>query len=251
MATLAEVEGHRQAVADLVTLAHRDLVAFWRSVETASATAARDAVREVLPELIELYGTSAAGLGADWYDDLRDDAEAPGSYTARLAETPPADQVDALARWGVGPLFSATPDAAASLALLAGGLQRLVVGMDRGTIEASAHADPAGPIYSRHASANACAFCRMLATRGAVYGSEAAATRVVGRSDGRLRGSQSLGRKFHDHCRCTSVPSWPGQEVPRAPYVADWDTAYTEATTAAGGDTSAVLAHMRQSLGAS
>jgi hypothetical protein len=249
VATLADVLEHRRAVDDVATLALRDLLQLWRGVETADAPTIAREVQAALPDLVELYGEMAASLGADWYDELRDTAGAPGRFDARLADPPPGEQLDALARWGVTPVFSTSPDPAAALSLLSGGLQRAVVGMDRGTVEASALADPAGPVWTRQARPNACAFCRMLSTRGAVYGSEEAATRVVGRTGG-ARGLRELGSKYHDHCHCTSVPTWPGQEVPRSPEVDGWTAAYTEATSTVGTDTSAVLAHMRQALGA-
>jgi hypothetical protein len=247
VATLADVAEHRRAVDDVASLALRDLVELWRGVETASAPTIARAVQAELPTLIELYGEMAAVLGGDWYDELRDEAGAAGRFDARLADPPAPEQVEALARWGVGPVFSQSPDAGAALSLLSGGLQRAVVGMDRGTVEASALADPAGPVWTRQARPTACAFCKMLSTRGAVYGSEEAATRVVGQ---RGRGLQTFGGRYHDHCHCTAVPTWPGQDVPRSPEVAAWTSAYTEATTAAGTDTGAVLAHMRQALGA-
>jgi hypothetical protein len=247
VATLADVLEHRRAVDDVATLALRDLVELWRSVETADAQTIAREVRAALPGYLELYGEMAAVLGADWYDDLREEAGAAGRFESRLADPPPGEQIEALARWGVTPVFSQSPDAAAALSLLSGGLQRAVVGMDRGTVEASALADPAGPVWTRQARPNACAFCKMLSTRGAVYGSEESATRVVGQ---RGRGLQALGGHYHDHCHCTAVPTWPGQDVPRSPEVDGWSAAYTEATAAVGTDTRAVLAHMRQALGA-
>ena len=63
--------------------------------------------------------------------------------------------------------------------------------------------------WMRHASANACGFCRMIVTRhvgeaGTFYGSKEAAEGVVGRR-GQARGSRSVGDKYHDHCHCTAV----------------------------------------------
>lgn len=131
-------------------------------------------------------------------------------------------------------------------------------------------------MWARQAAPGACAFCAMVATRDAAYVSEAAALTVVGRGtakrfDGtradtrrrglRSRGSRSLGQKFHDFCKCTAVPVWPGDGIERADYVDDWEQAYIEATRATAKvtpenpygaiNTKAVLAHMRKSLGIS
>ena len=105
----------------------------------------------------------------------------------------------------------------------------------RDTVAESVDQDPAKPLFARHASANACAFCRLVATRGAVY-----------------RSAQSAGdgHKYHDHCHCVVVPVWDDRYEP-APYVAGWESAYKSAYKAVGkADTKAILAHMRLSLGA-
>lgn len=232
MAALADLELHQQALGDLTTLAQRDLLAFWRTLDHGDAAAVLAALEDVLPDLIATYGTAAAALAADWYDDLRDQAAPDGTFVAAPADPAPAERAAVLARWAVGPLFGAEPDAGLALSRLAGGVQRTVAGTDRATIESNIDADPASPRYARHASANACAFCALVATRGPVYRSEA-----------------SAGAKYHDHCHCIAVPDWGDFEA--APYVAKWDAAYRQATRAVGGtDTQKVLAHMRRTLGA-
>lgn len=240
MATLADAAAHRQAVDNLTTLATRDLMELWRTLDGADAERVVRALLARLPDVVELYGEMAGELGAGFYDDLREQADAPGRFSARIPEAPPADQVSALARWGVGPLFSAAPDPAGALSLLTGGLQRLVAGMDRGAVSASAVADPARPTWRRVPSAKCCAFCGMLATRGAVYGS---------RESAGASGPLSRGAHYHDHCRCTVVVEWPGQVGEFASASADYDLAYVNATREVGTNTSAVLAHMREALG--
>lgn len=273
MATLSQIEAHRRAIDDLTALAVRDLVALWQTLTLDDAVEASKQVQALLPLIIDGYGTAAATLSADWYDELREQASAPGRYVAKAVDVAPEGQVAALARWGVSPLFGAEPDPAKALSLVAGGMQRLLANVDRQSVEVNSEADPGRPLYARHASANACAFCKLLATRSAVYGSAKAATEVVGRGtekkhDGshhdRLRlgvgkrGSRDLGSKYHDNCHCTAVPVWPGQEIVRAPYVDQWEKAYIEASrkNATKGDNGAIdlkatLAEMRQILGSS
>jgi hypothetical protein len=235
VSTLAEVEEHRAALGDVVTLAQRDLVREWATIRGGSAPQVRDLLRALLADLVQSYGAVAAEQAALWFEDQRDLAGVTSRFSPGLADLPAAEQVDASARYAVGPLFSATPDASAALGLAAGALQRYVAGGDRDTLELNTYRDPSGPRWSRHASANACTFCRLLATRGAVYTSPATA---------------GEGHRYHDHCHCIAVVSWPGQEPPRAPYVAGWDASYREATAATGGtNTTAVLAHMRAGMG--
>lgn len=161
---------------------------------------------------------------------------------------------------------------------LTGPVQRYVNTSARDTL--SGNADREGVVWARHASANACAFCRMLATRLAVYTSEDAAGQVVGRGQemsladrraraagrsrrerGRFmaggrrpRGTRALGEKYHDNCHCIPVPVRAGDVYEPPPYVAEWDQQYIDATNETPGigrygaiDTRAVLAHMRAS----
>ncbi|HET6865459.1 MAG TPA: hypothetical protein VFH80_06030 [Solirubrobacteraceae bacterium] len=260
----------QQVLATVATAARRELEAVWSKLNHGKPADLAPTLAEVLAAIADRYGAAAASLAADWYDQARLDAGAPGRFTAQLAPAPSQDRLDVLARWGIGPLFGADPSPVAALSLLAGGMQRLVLDQARDTTASSVAADPAKPRYARHASANACAFCALLASRGPVYHSEASALTVggrgtdvatnVGRTRGRKaqgvkpRGTQALGDRYHDDCHCTAVEVFPGQHYDAAPYVAEWDAAYVRATkaTAKSGeaiDLSKVLAHMRQDLG--
>lgn len=248
----------------LSRLSRRDLARLWRKLNLGTPAKLADPLTEILDALTGKYGSAAASLAADWYDEDRAAAGAPRRFAAVPAEPPDVDRLGALSRWGVTPLFDASPDGALALSLISGGLQRLVTGMGRQTIEQSVAADPAGPRYARHASANACAFCAMLASRGPIYG-EASAVRVGGRGVDtsanvpghrgrraggvRARGTQSLGEKYHDDCHCIAVAVWPGQDYKPAPYVARWEQAYIDARKAGASNTTDTLAKMRETLG--
>lgn len=292
MATLAEVEAHQQAVTDLTTLAQAELVATWRAVDLANPSEVAEATRDVLPAIVAAYTLAGATLAADFYEDIREAAGVAGAFAATLADGPSPERVDALIGWGLEPLFrqrdvldaeslaeeygveveprmvpASDPDKA--LSRLSGGLQRIVANADRDTIAANVERDPADATWARHASANACAFCAMLATRDAVYATKESATRVVGRGTDRLydgtkldlrrkgvkaRGTRELGDKYHDDCRCIAVPEWPDEPLERAPYVDDWAAAYKKAFSqlepGTPDYTKELLANMRQILGA-
>jgi hypothetical protein len=62
---------------------------------------------------------------------------------------------------------------------LVGSVERQVFNASRDTVLSNAEKE--GTKWARHASANACSFCRILSTRLGVYASEAAAQSVVGR----------------------------------------------------------------------
>lgn len=178
---------------------------------------------EFFPDLVVTYGDTAAVLGADWYDMLRD--VPPSAAAFRAVTTPPAstEQAQGSVRWAVGPLWEDAPDTA--LANLVGATQRLVLQPGRDTIWDSAGADPVRTGVARvPAGTTTCRFCVMLASRGPVYQSQVSAEAVVGRGSNRTgydangrrlaggigggvkaRGPQDLGKKFHDACDCVSV----------------------------------------------
>lgn len=221
MATITE---RRAALAELERLMRGDIDALWRSAGMADDFAAW--VIGAFPELVAQYGTIAADLAAEWYEEA-----APAlAYQATAAPLPPLEKWAASASWalnvGVG---------ASSLDLLGGTAQRGIFDQYRTTIITNAETE--GASYARHASANACEFCRMLATRGDVYSSMEAATRargrgkVGGRGKGiKARGTQALGDRYHDNCHCIAVEVRPGTTYEPPPYVAKWQDEYDAAS---------------------
>lgn len=152
----------------------------------------------------DLYADAAAVHAAEWYDDAREDAGASKRFTAEPAAVPGTARYEALVRWG---LVEGTTHET-QLALIVGGLQRIIVDAHRLTILENVARDPADAKWARRARANACEFCAMLATRGAAYSSKEAALVVGAGKDGRIRGKRKAGQSYHDHCHCLIVPSW-------------------------------------------
>lgn len=187
MATQALVRAHRRDLEALVGIADNDLRLLFGEFDTAEA--ARDGLMDVLPRLVAIYGSAAATLGADWYDELRDATEARGRFRAIPAELPDQGRTDALARWSVAPMFQANPEPATALVKVSGGLQRIIANADRQTIMRSSVADPAARGWKREGTGR-CDFCRMLIGRGAVY------TEATADFDS------------HDHCGCVGVPAF-------------------------------------------
>lgn len=235
MATAADVAAIRATQRDLVTLALAELAQWWQEF-TASLTGdvPVSQIETVTAELVERYGDAAAVAAADWYDELREAAGAPGRFRAVMADPAPPEQAAAVARWAADPLFAAEPDQDAALRHLAGGVQRLVLQPARETIANSVDRDPADARWARVPSgATTCAFCRLLASRGAVYHSEETAG--------------GLANSYHSKCDCVPTPIWPGESEPY-----DVDALleeYTAARAQAGGDLKAILAQMRKDLG--
>lgn len=184
----------RNSVADLVEYADRDLSALWR--EVSDAAQARIALMDILPALIETYGSAAASLAATWYDDARAKAAVRGSFAAI-----PVDPSDRGAQALVGWATQQATSMESLQTLLLGGIQRRLADHVRGTIADSSIADPSAKGWAREGSGGCTSgFCDMLIARGAVY-SEASADFAS-----------------HDHCQCYAVPAFDGAPRPVKPY---------------------------------
>lgn len=202
-ATARELRDFRQSQIDLVTLATRDLDAFWRTLDLSDAIGAARALEAFLPELVQIYGEIGVAVAADFYEEIRD--HAPSVATAHnvlLADTVPIEQARASTRWAVGGLFTETPDTVAVLGNLIKVTDRLVKAPARDTLDLNVASDPAKPRFARvPTGTSTCPFCIMLASRGATYHSAMSG------------GVRSDLRRFHDHCDCVLVPVF-GDQMP-------------------------------------
>lgn len=264
MVTLAEQLDYQADVNAVTVLAVASLVDELGSLSSAAPKEAASLVRATVPLIVAEFGAQAAAIAADFYDETRFAAlgASAGIYTATLAPEAPEDVVQGALGYALQPLFApAVPDFETAFRRIAAKTQLLTSEAGRDTIVRNAEGDPAGTRYARHASANACAFCRMLATRGEAYRSRSAAESVVGEfnpetgSSRRLRtgGTRPLGEKYHDNCRCIAVPIFPGDTYEMAPYVADWAKQYEAVAKATGtkrSDLNALLATWRELYGA-
>lgn len=183
MATPAEL---RQALADLNVLASRDLGRIFRALQEGDNAA--EALHDILPGLIDSYGSAANALAADWYDDLRESKGIGGRFAAI-----PADVQDTGAHALVGWALDTATDDGSLVALLEGGVQRRVVNFGRFTVMESSIADPRSDGWQRLGQGANCTFCDMLISRGAVYSESSA----------------DFGS--HDHCNCVAVPAFKGE----------------------------------------
>jgi hypothetical protein len=179
----------------LVGLALADLGPLW----TLTATELADALSDVVPATVDVWTLAASALAADWYDGQRVSADVVGRFEA---VTPDVNGFggEALAGWGTELLKGAEPDIAGARFRVEGGLQKRIVNSANLTVTDSTARDPAARGYQRSARAGACDFCRMVASRGAVF-TKASSTFAC-----------------HEHCFCAAVPAWGGRELPVSPY---------------------------------
>ena len=258
----------RSALVDLNSLMVGDLAALWRAMDGQDVEFLREALQAELPGVVDPYLAASGDITATWYE-----SQAPElAYVARPAALVDEGQLQATARWAAGTVLTRTP--VTPLDLLAGAMQRALFNESRETIVQNSAAEP-GARWARHASANACEFCKMVATRGGVYYSEESATRVTGVNYGGTdyrkarklgktvnqvpvggrteygrksrRSITRLGDKYHDHCHCIAVPVRPGQEFDPPSYAEEWEAEYTRARQAADGvDAKSILSAWRK-----
>jgi hypothetical protein len=203
-----------------------------REVSTTAAavnTQRESVIREATQILKEAAGEAAVSVQADIRSAattrlLEAVRTAPTGPTL-LAEPLPIEQLQNSAKWALA------ADGDDAIERMTGTAQRAVFGADRETTVINA--DAAGMRWVRVAQADACAFCRMLASRAVsddfsdTYESAESAISVVGdRQSGRPRGSRQLGELYHDYCRCIAV-AVPETRNP-IPYLMEVEPAYAE-----------------------
>ena len=175
-------EEFRRALRDLNVIAQGDLRAMLRNL--SDPRDGKVLLEQVLPDLVDTYGSAAGTLAADYYDDLRNIYKVPGRFTAwtALVRDP---GTDGLIRWALG---QAT-DGASFTSLILGGVQKRITNVSRQTVMESSYRDPKARGWMRIGS-GACDFCTMLIARGDVY-SESTADFSA-----------------HDHDECSAAPAW-------------------------------------------
>lgn len=197
-------------------IAADDLMSIWNAARRLPDLEARQYMFEALSVILETYGATAGDITADWWDSMMVDP----TFLARPATAFNHEQMLAKIGWATSTIISKKADPFDRMAQL---VQQAIFGAQRQTVITTAADHKLG--YARVARPDACAFCRILASRGAVYGSKAAAEYVgaarwtkhyvdgkergVRLKKGRIRanGVQVAGSKFHDHCRCTVAPA--------------------------------------------
>jgi hypothetical protein len=179
-----------EGVQTLAAIAATDVSNLFRT--SATADEVRDDLLLVMPILAETYGSAAATVTADWYEDARETAGLGNGFRAIVADAPDIAAVEAHVRWSVSSLYQARPDRALAAAKLAGGLQRFIVDQSRGTIRRSTIADPSAIGWQRQTTGKSCGFCVMLSSRGAVYR------------------ESTVDFASHDDCDCIAVPAFDG-----------------------------------------
>lgn len=195
----ADIERFRVANSELSRRVQSELEAFFGSLNLSRPEAVRDALLEFVPLLTDQYGSVAAALAADWYDELRGASGASGRFRATTAPSVPAGAAEAKVRYLAGGLWS--PDPATILGGLLVAADKYVKQPARDTVAANAKRE--GVRWARVPTGRkTCSWCLILASRDAVYASKKAAK------------FDSGGEKYHGHCDCEPVRIASAKDYP-------------------------------------
>jgi hypothetical protein len=229
----AEVGNFQQLLTGLSSAAVVAVTVLWNKLQNADPQTRWQVLHDTYPETVDPFMAAAAVLSAEWYASINKASDFAVETAAPISQ----DVLHANVGWA---LSQADP-----IANLAGSVERQIFNSSRDTVLSNAQRQ--GVRYARYASANACSFCQVLATRvdSGLYKTEYSSVRVVGRA-GRPRGTRKLGEKFHDNCHCLPVPVFDGEPYTPPDYVQQWDTQYGEARDAVGGKTNDIINHMRR-----
>lgn len=198
---------HRAAQLALRASLIRDLTRLWPMFDPTEF-GTFEAFAALAATLVAARHRDSAGLAAAYYHAFR--ALELGTFaTVRLALPDPPDEVvttDALRATGLVGVLNARRAGQSTTAAkqngfvrLAGSATSLVLAGGRTTVLAGTRTDPARPRWQRVTSSDPCAFCRMLAGRGAVY-----ATERTGEFEA------------HSACACGVEPAFTGSRLPPA-----------------------------------
>lgn len=202
-AALTEQQRTRQATLRAATL--RDFVELWpqwslddpgsmNDMAAAAATLARESHRD------------SAVLAGSYFEDFRRAENVDGQAQARLADRLDRREAqEAIRGAGLSGAVNARRRGSAmreamrnGLVKASGAMAQLTLSGGRQTITQSVQADRQARGWTRVTAGNPCAFCAMLASRGAAY-----------------RGQSSAGFQAHNHCRCVAEPAYSGSQMPQ------------------------------------
>jgi len=132
----------------------------------------RAALLETVPDLIGYYADGSAALAADFYEEQRELAGAPGGFTPELVLVDRTVKIRRAVAWASEPWFQELDVSVESR--LAEVVQLEVARGYRDTITSNQRQDPEAVGWRRITSGTGCKMCRMLADRGAVYKADTA-----------------------------------------------------------------------------
>jgi hypothetical protein len=193
-------ERHRQGQLRLNTVALADLLRLWNVVDPLDLPTTIGPFAQAAAVVTRTGHGASAALAARYYSAFRQVEGARGAMVLGVAPALPSEVAENVLR-GAGlagiknaRARGAEPAVAArnGFVKMAGSATGLLLGGGRDTLLGAIGADPEAKGWQRVTDAAPCAFCRMLAGRGAVYKDSGATF------------------KAHGSCGCTAEPFFEG-----------------------------------------
>ncbi len=193
----ALTEAHRLAQVALSQNTAKEFLAVWRLLDPSALNATFPEYARLAKVVIDLNRSRSTDLAAAYLSAFRQAEGATAPLTAaRAGELAKAQALTSLTVTGPvtirqGLRAGKPLEKAAELALVSsvGAVRRHVLQAGRETISGTVQRDEEAVGVARVTDGRPCAFCAMVASRGAVYKSE-----------------MSAAFEAHDHCGCTSEP---------------------------------------------
>ena len=208
MPSPVEVSNFQRIVTNLAAIAVSRVSGLLASTQDAAL------LQDAYPQTVDPFIAAAGQLSAEWYQSLDTESE----YVVETGPQLPISVLEKNVRWAVtqADVFGA----------LTGSAERQVFTATRNTVLYNAERERVR--FARYASANACPWCRVLATREAVYYTQESA--VAG----------------HDNCHCIAVPV-RGSDIYTPPeYVQQWLKDYQDARDEVGGNLNDIVNKLRR-----
>lgn len=182
----------------------RDVMRLWAGVDPTNLTGTYDRFAQSATVLARARHSTSSGVAARYQEDFRKAEKVSGRATVKLGPgLKHIDALNAIRGAGLSGIINArkaglSPQAAAQRGLVKvlGAAARLVLAGGRDTVIESVAADPQVSRWQRVTSGDPCAFCAMLATRGAVFSADTADFEA------------------HDHCSCSAEAAYEGSQMP-------------------------------------
>lgn len=200
--------------------------------------------------LVQHYGSASASLSRDHYAAMRAKAGITAPFRIPTVNPAPTEQVDASIGWATRDLwdsrllkapeeFDPTPILDAAQTKVGGAASKLALDAGRAETISATESDRTALAWARVARPDACWWCAMLATRGAVYTSAASAGRIKASDALRVAGmpardAKGFVNRYHDHCHCTVEPVFTAYEPPA--HIREWQALW-EKTMSPNGPT--------------
>jgi hypothetical protein len=214
---LSLARAHQTHQASLSKLLMHDLQRLWQTTFGSQPPQPQDAASfaQLVAPVVQKYGAASGAVAADFYIQQRAIAAPAQRFRPTVQGPPPTEQIAGSVAWALrrrsDPSTSGTASGGTSsgggtglldldelptpaFTDLSGAAQRLAAQPGRSTLEDAIDEDPAAVAWIRITDAKPCAFCAMLAGRGAVYESRDTALHVKGTRD-----------PYHDHDQCTTM----------------------------------------------